>query len=54
MTERHLSLHKPHLEQVAAWHPIEGSPEEVGAGCAVEATAIETSGFIGSGEPEGR
>jgi hypothetical protein len=48
MTERHPPLRNPHLE-----HPIEGSPKRVGVGCAVEATAIETSGFIGSGEPEG-
>jgi hypothetical protein len=46
-------LRNPHLEEVAAWHPIEGSPEEVGAGCAVEATAITTYGLISSREPEG-
>jgi hypothetical protein len=53
MTERHPPLRDPHLEEVAEWHPIEGSPEKVGAGCAIEATTIETYGFISSGEPEG-
>ena len=53
MTERHPPLRTSHLEQLPAWHPIETSPEKVGAGCAVAATTIETYGFISSGEPEG-
>jgi hypothetical protein len=52
MTERHPPLRNPHLAPVAEWHPIGGSPEKVGAGCAAEAT-VETYGFISSGAPEG-
>jgi hypothetical protein len=53
MTKRHPPLRDPHLEEVAKWHPIEGSPEKVGAGCVPEATASETYGPISSGEPGG-
>jgi hypothetical protein len=53
MTERHPPLRNPRLERAAEWHPIEGSPEKVGAEGAVEATAIETYGFITSVGPEG-
>ena len=53
MTERHPPLRTFHPQQLGAWHPTESSPEKVGAGCAVEATAIDTYGFISSGEPEG-
>ena len=53
MTERHPPLRDPHFEEVATWHPIEGSLEKVGAGCAAAATTIETYGFISSGEAEG-
>ena len=53
MTERHPPLQDPHRAEVAERHPAEGSPEKVGAQCAVEATTIETYGFISSGEPEG-
>ena len=40
----------PHLEEVAHWHPIEGTPERkrVAIGCGVGAT-IETYDFIGFG-----
>ncbi|HEY3260432.1 MAG TPA: MFS transporter [Pseudonocardiaceae bacterium] len=40
----------PHLQEVAHWHPIEGTPEKkrVAIGCAVGAT-IETYDFIGFG-----
>jgi MFS family permease len=40
----------PHLQEVAHWHPIEGTPEKkrVAVGCAVGAT-IETYDFIGFG-----
>jgi len=50
MTERHPPLRDPHLEEVAHWHPIEGTPEKkkVAIGCAVGAT-IETYDFIGFG-----
>ena len=50
MTERHPQLRDPHLEEVAHWHPIEGTPEKkkVAVGCAVGAT-IETYDFIGFG-----
>jgi hypothetical protein len=40
------------LGEVAHWHPTEGSPEQVGAGCAIEATTIETYGFLSSSRPE--
>jgi hypothetical protein len=53
MTERHPPPRHPHLEEVAEWHPIEGSPEQVGAGCAVSASIVETYGFVSPGEPEG-
>jgi MFS family permease len=50
MTERHPPLRDPHLEDVAHWHPIEGTPEKkkVAIGCSVGAT-IETYDFIGFG-----
>src|SRR3712207_4640979 len=50
MTERHPPVRDPHLEEVAAWHPIEGTPEKkkVAIGCSVGAT-IETYDFIGFG-----
>src|SRR4051794_31565638 len=50
MTERHLPLHDPHLEEVAAWHPIDGTPtkKKVAVGCSIGAT-IETYDFIGYG-----
>src|ERR671920_1663275 len=50
MTERHPPLRDPHLQEVAHWHPIEGTPEKkkVAVGCAVGAT-IETYDFIGFG-----
>jgi MFS family permease len=40
----------PHLEEVAHWHPIEGTPEKkkVAIGCSIGAT-IETYDFIGFG-----
>jgi MFS family permease len=40
----------PHLQEVAHWHPIEGTPEKkrVAIGCSVGAT-IETYDFIGFG-----
>jgi hypothetical protein len=40
----------PHLEEVAHWHPIDGTPEKkrVAIGCSVGAT-IETYDFIGFG-----
>jgi hypothetical protein len=43
-------LRDPHLEDVAHWHPIEGTPEKkkVAIGCSVGA-AIETYDFIGFG-----
>jgi hypothetical protein len=53
MTERHTTLHAPHLEEVAVWHPFEGYPtEKVTVGCSVDAT-IETRGSTGSRRPEG-
>ena len=53
MTERHPTLHDPHLEEVAVWHLFEGSPtEEVTLGCAVEAT-IWIRSSTGSRRPEG-
>src|SRR3954463_6648882 len=50
MTERHPPLRDPHLEEVAAWHPIEGTPtkKKVAIGCSIGAT-IETYDFIGFG-----
>jgi MFS family permease len=50
MTERHPPLRDPHLEEVAHWHPIEGTPmkKKVAIGCSVGAT-IETYDFIGFG-----
>src|SRR3954452_1097333 len=50
MTDRHPPLQDPHLEDVAHWHPIDGTPEKRrGAiGCGVGAT-IETYDFIGFG-----
>src|SRR3712207_6536184 len=50
MTERHPPIRDPHLEDVAAWHPIEGTPtkKKVAIGCSVGAT-IETYDFIGFG-----
>jgi MFS family permease len=49
MTERHEPA-RAHLEEVAHWHPIEGTPEKkkVAVGCSVGAT-IETYDFIGFG-----
>ena len=40
----------PHLQEVAHWHPIEGTPEKkrVAIGCSVGAT-IEAYDFIGYG-----
>src|SRR5947208_83302 len=50
MTERHPPLPDPHLEEVAEWHPIEGTPmkKKVAIGCSIGAT-IETYDFIGFG-----
>src|SRR5437763_10051255 len=50
MTERHPPLRDPHLEEVAAWHPLEGTPlkKKVAVGCSIGAT-IETYDFIGFG-----
>jgi MFS family permease len=50
MTERHPPVRDPHLEEVAAWHPIEGTPtkKKVAIGCSIGAT-IETYDFIGFG-----
>src|SRR3954471_12990119 len=50
MTERHPALHDPHLETVAEWHPVEGTPakKKVAIGCSTGAT-IETYDFIGFG-----
>src|SRR4051794_22464268 len=50
MTERHPPLRDPHLEEVAQWHPIEGTPtkKKVAVGCSIGAT-IETYDFIGYG-----
>src|SRR3954447_13215186 len=53
MTERHVPDRGSHLEQleeVAAWHPIEGTPtkKKVAIGCSIGAT-IETYDFIGFG-----
>jgi MFS family permease len=43
-------LHDPHMQEVAHWHPIEGTPEKkrVAVGCSIGAT-IETYDFIGFG-----
>src|SRR3954453_21541662 len=48
MTERHVP--GSHLEEVAEWHPIEGTPtkKKVAIGCSIGAT-IETYDFIGFG-----
>src|SRR4051812_50155631 len=53
MTERHSpdrGSHLEELEEVAAWHPIEGTPtkKKVAVGCSIGAT-IETYDFIGFG-----
>src|SRR3954453_2101836 len=50
MTESHPPLRDPHLEEVAQWHPIEGTPtkKKVAVGCSIGAT-IETYDFIGYG-----
>src|SRR3954453_21488921 len=50
MTDRHPPLQDPHLEDVAHWHPIDGTPEKkrVAIGCGIGAT-IETYDFIGFG-----
>src|SRR3954464_1369552 len=50
MTERHPPLRDPHLEEVAEWHPIEGTPmkKKVAIGSSVGAV-IETYDFIGFG-----
>src|SRR3954453_11636327 len=50
MTERHPPLRDPHLEEVAQWHPIEGTPtkKKAAVGCSIGAT-IETYDFIGYG-----
>src|SRR3954452_18775909 len=50
MTERHHPDHDSHLEEVAEWHPIEGTPtkKKVAVGCSIGAT-IETYDFIGFG-----
>jgi MFS family permease len=50
MTERHPPLRDPHLEEVAHWHPIEGTAEKkkVAIGCSIGAM-IETYDFIGFG-----
>ncbi len=53
MTERHPSLHDPHLEDVAVWHLFEGSlTETVTVGRPVDAT-IGTRSSTGSRRPEG-
>ena len=50
MTEAHPPQPDPYLEDVAHWHPIEGTPEKkrVAIGCSIGAT-IETYDFIGFG-----
>src|SRR3954466_1629256 len=50
MTQRHPPLPDPHLEEVAQWHPIEGTPtkKKVAVGCSIGAT-IETYDLIGYG-----
>ena len=48
MTERHPPLRDPHLEEVAHWHPIEGTAmkKRVAVGSSIGAM-IETYDFIG-------
>lgn len=50
MTEQHPTLRDPHLETVAQWHPVDGTPtkKKVAVGCSIGAT-IETYDFIGFG-----
>src|SRR3954468_24004363 len=50
MTERHVPDRGSHLEEVAEWHPIDGTPtkKKVAVGCSIGAT-IETYDFIGFG-----
>src|SRR3954453_18553947 len=50
MTERHPPLRDPHLEEVAHWHPIEGTAmkKRVAVGSSIGAM-IETYDFIGFG-----
>ena len=50
MTDRHPPVRDPHLEDVAHWHPIQGTPQKtrVAIGSAVGGT-IETYDFIGFG-----
>jgi MFS family permease len=50
MTSQHGPLPDAHLETVAEWHPIQGTPEKkkVAIGCSIGAT-IETYDFIGYG-----
>ena len=50
MTERHPQLRDPHLEDVAHWHPIEGThmKKRVAVGSSIGAM-IETYDFIGFG-----
>jgi MFS family permease len=50
MTERHVPDRASHLEEVAEWHPIDGTPtrKKVAVGCSIGAT-IETYDFIGFG-----
>jgi MFS family permease len=50
VTESHPHLRDPHLEEVAQWHPIDGTPtkKKVAVGCSIGAT-IETYDFIGYG-----
>jgi MFS family permease len=50
MTERHGPHGGSHLDEVAEWHPIDGTPtkKKVAVGCAIGAT-IETYDFIGFG-----
>ena len=50
MTERHPPLRDPHLEEVAQWHPIEGTPtkKKVAVGCSIGATPTERTGALTS------
>src|SRR5919206_401672 len=50
MTQQHGPAPDAHLEEVAEWHPIEGTPakKKVAIGCSIGAT-IETYDFIGFG-----
>src|SRR3954470_2102291 len=50
MTERHVPDRGSHLEEIATWHPIDGTPtkKKVAIGCSIGAT-IETYDFIGFG-----